>query len=148
MLLIGAAFSFLIATAFGADAPAAGAQVAGSTAEWLSGIVVWAAAKYPWAVTVLLAIAGLRIVCKPAFSIWHAIVARTPSPKDDEFLAKVEASTALKWFLWVLDYVASIKIVPVTPVQQKIVAVEAKVQSIAERVTSMASPGSAGQPNV
>lgn len=146
MLFVGAALSFLIATAFGADAPASAnaADAIGGTAEWLSGVVLWAAAKYPFVVTALLVVAGLRIVFKPLFSIWHAIVARTPSPKDDEFLAKVESSKALKWFLWVLDYVASIKVVPVTPVQQRIVAVEAKVQSFADRVSSMSSKASPG----
>lgn len=92
-----------------ADAPAlpSPASVTQSGADSFVGNLV---AKFPWTATVLLVIGALRALCKPLFTFLHEVVKVTPSTKDDELLAKVEASQVLKWIVWALDYVASVKL--------------------------------------
>jgi hypothetical protein len=99
LLLIGAAV-------FGAEIPPAPPEIPVDAS-----FVIELAVKHPWIVTVLVAIASLRLLFKPVFTIWHAIVARTASTEDDAFLERVENSEALKWLLWFVDLIASIKLV-------------------------------------
>lgn len=96
------ALALFTVTGFCADTAAPVAE----SPQWLLDL----AAKHPWIVTVLLVVGTLRLAVKPAFSIWHTYVAATETTKDDEFLEKVETSKWLKWILYALDYVASVKI--------------------------------------
>lgn len=73
--------------------------------------IVDLASKYPIFLTVISVIGLLRLLVKPIFSIAHAVADWSDTPKDDEFLARVESSKILKGILFVLDYVASVKVV-------------------------------------
>jgi len=73
--------------------------------------------KIPLLYTLLAIIGALRVVNKPLFAFLHKLVEVTPTKRDDEVLEVVERSKAYRAFLWVLDFVASVK------VPQKIVAV-------------------------
>ena len=67
-------------------------------------------AKYPALGAALVVIGGLRIVFKPIMTAIHAIVDVTPGESDNLFLAKVEGSAIYKGFIWVVDFLASIKL--------------------------------------
>lgn len=67
--------------------------------------------QYPVFSSIALAMGILRIVLKPAFAILHSVVDATATSSDNDFLAKVEESTVLKGVFWVLDYLASAKII-------------------------------------
>jgi hypothetical protein len=73
-------------------------------------LILFYVQKYPLLVSILAFLMGLRLVMKPLFTAIHAYVDNSESKKDDELLAKVEASKYYKSFLWVLDYLFSIKI--------------------------------------
>lgn len=131
-LAVGVAFSqeaAQVAAATPILVPTVGADL-----SWLSPLVTSAAAKYPVIVTILLAVAALRVVFKPFFSIWHFIAAHTQTASDDAFLQKVENSRTLRWTLWALDFVASIKLAAVTPTQKKILEVQNTVADYASRL--------------
>lgn len=66
--------------------------------------------QYTWVATVVMVIGVLRVMNKPLFSLLHAIVPLTPSPKDDELLDTVEKSTVMKWITYALDWFGSIKL--------------------------------------
>jgi hypothetical protein len=66
--------------------------------------------KHPILVSILLVMGTLRAVLKPLMALAHAYAASTKSAKDDELVAKVEASKPYKLLSFVLDYVASIKL--------------------------------------
>ncbi len=72
----------------------------------LAGLV----AKYTWMVVVVLIIGIFRMVFKPLMAVIKAVVAATPSTKDDEVVAKVESSSVYKGLCWVVDYLLSIKL--------------------------------------
>lgn len=67
-------------------------------------------AQYPVVSSILVVVGALRLVFKPVMTAIQAIVAVTPSKKDDEVLAKAEASSIYKAIVWVIDYLASIKL--------------------------------------
>lgn len=73
-------------------------------------LILALATKYPVLVTVLTVIGTLRLVMKPLFSFLHEYVLITETKKDDELLAKVEGSKYFKWVMYVLDYLASVKV--------------------------------------
>lgn len=89
-------------------------------ADPITRFVVALAQDHAWTMTVLLLVGAARVLNKPFFSLLHAHVAKTPGKYDDELLAKVENSKALRVFLWLADLLASVKPLPVTPVQKKI----------------------------
>jgi len=66
--------------------------------------------KYPVLSSIFMVMGILRAVFKPIFSLARTVVAATPSVKDDAVLDRVEGSKAYKAVLYVLDYIASIKI--------------------------------------
>lgn len=74
--------------------------------------IVSFAQSHPWLLTVLAAIATLRLVFKPIVTALEAYVKGTPQVTDDEWFAKVEHSRAFKVFAWLLDYLGSIKVGP------------------------------------
>lgn len=67
-------------------------------------------AKYPLLASILLGMGVLRAAFKPAFSLARAIVEATPTQADNQLLDNVEKSQVVKSIAWVLDYVASIKV--------------------------------------
>lgn len=69
---------------------------------------------HPVFMTVLSVVGALRLLNKPLFSLLHAVVEVTPTKSDNELLAKVEASKAYKWFVYLLDWFASVKVPQVT----------------------------------
>lgn len=116
MVMVAVAVCGMIAQA--ADS-AGTAVVADPLATWdkiapasdaVSDAVSKVATKYPWVSTVLFVVGACRFLLKPTFTFLHSVVAVTPSTKDDEWLARVESSTALKWLSWGLDWLFSIKL--------------------------------------
>jgi len=67
--------------------------------------------KYPIITSILLFMGILRVVMKPLFAVLHAYVIATPSEEDNKLLGKVEDSVPLKGLFFVLDYLASIKLI-------------------------------------
>lgn len=63
-----------------------------------------------WLVGLLAIIGTLRLIVKPALALAYAIVQATPSKSDDEAVAKVEQSKVFKALLFVLDWLASVKL--------------------------------------
>lgn len=70
------------------------------------------AGEHGWVVQVLSIMGTLRLVVKPLMTIVQSVVAATPSTKDDETVAKVAASPYYTWFVYALDWFASIKVQP------------------------------------
>ena len=63
-------------------------------------------------VSILVTVGALRLTIKPLLSVLHSYTEKTPTKVDDEFLTKVENSKVLKIIFYLMDLVASIKIVP------------------------------------
>ena len=63
--------------------------------------------------SLLAAIGMFRVIFKPLCELIHAIVKVTPTDKDDKAVASIETNKIFLGFLWVLDYLTSIKIKPV-----------------------------------
>lgn len=91
---------------------AAALDTAGAVAQ---PFIVSFAQSHPWLLTVLAAIATMRLVFKPLMSAAHVFVKSTPSTSDDALLDKVEHSRAFKVAAWLLDYLGSIKVGPQKP---------------------------------
>lgn len=66
--------------------------------------------KYPMAAGVMSVLYIAGVCFKPAFTLLHTYVNATPSVKDNELLAKVEASKAYKAIAYVLDWAVRIKL--------------------------------------
>jgi hypothetical protein len=62
------------------------------------------------AVQIISIIGVLRLVMKPASEIVHTIVAATPTKADDEVLAKVESHPIYLKFLFLVDWLTSVKV--------------------------------------
>jgi hypothetical protein len=73
-------------------------------------------AKYPVLATLVAILGSMRVWAKPFFSAVHALVQLTPSKTDDGWWASAYDFFTLtptgKTLAWLLDYVASIKLVP------------------------------------
>lgn len=74
--------------------------------------IVTLAIKFPWVLTVLAVMGGLRFFFKPIVSAAEAYVKSTPSTNDDELYAKATHSLAFKIIAWALDFFASVKVGP------------------------------------
>ncbi len=83
-----------------------------SVPDFVTSLVTNFATSHPWLAAALVVIGGLRIVFKPLVTAYENWVKSTPDTADDERLAKIEASVPYKWFAWLLDYAASIKVGP------------------------------------
>lgn len=79
--------------------------------EWFTKFVVPLIFKHAWLATVVLVMGALRFVVKPVIAGLHWYAERTETPKDDEFIARIENSKVLKWLLFALDWIASVKVV-------------------------------------
>jgi len=61
------------------------------------------------AATVLMIVGILRLIVKPVITIVEVVVSATPSKSDDEAFAKIQQGPVMKWVLYALDWLASIK---------------------------------------
>jgi hypothetical protein len=68
--------------------------------------------KAPFLAQLLVYVGALRLIFKPLFSFLHSVVDATPTPKDNELLAKAEGSKLMSVISYALDYLASIKLPP------------------------------------
>lgn len=66
--------------------------------------------QHPLPMALLSVIGGLRLIMKPLFSLLQAITQATPSPRDNEMLAKVMDSKIYKGLAFVLDWFGSVKL--------------------------------------
>ena len=76
----------------------------------MEAILAWALAKYPVALSLLAIVGLIRMVVKPLMTFLGELVIIIPGKKDDELLNKLEHSKIFKGFLFVLDYLGSIKV--------------------------------------
>ena len=67
---------------------------------------------YPVFMIILLVVGALRAVMKPLFSLLHTFVDITPTSRDNDWLSAIEKSDILSIFVYALDWVASIKVIP------------------------------------
>lgn len=86
--------------------PAAPATLAQSLEGWIIGLAV----DHPWIVSVLVLVGTLRILIKPLMTFARLAVGQTASAKDDAILDAVERSWIYTAFLFLLDWLASIKL--------------------------------------
>jgi hypothetical protein len=66
--------------------------------------------QFPVVSTILAVIGGLRVIFKPIMTAIEAVVAATPSPKDNLVVEGIKANVLYKGFVWVLDFFASVKL--------------------------------------
>lgn len=67
------------------------------------------AVQYPWIATIFMVVGVIRLVVKPLMELAKGVVASTPSTADDAMVANVESSKIYKTFLFVIDWLFSIK---------------------------------------
>jgi predicted neutral ceramidase superfamily lipid hydrolase len=91
---------------------AAGNAIVSVASAAATPFIVSFAQEHPWLVTLLAAIATLRLVFKPIISVAEAYVRSTPSTADDAWLNRAQHSKAFKIAAWLLDYLGSIKVGP------------------------------------
>lgn len=66
--------------------------------------------KFPWLVTVLLVMGGLRMVFKPLMLAIEWYVKQTPGEADDVAIMKFQAGPIYKVLSIALDFLASVKL--------------------------------------
>ena len=110
ILFLWLAVSLFLALAWLAHAQSPDAAMPAAGPDFTNAVTSLAA-KAPWIFTALAAIGALRLLIKPFFAAAHFFAERTETPKDDELIAKIENSKALRTFCFVLDWIASVKIV-------------------------------------
>ncbi len=108
--------SLLAAVAHAQPAAAAPAFADADTSNFILHLFTSLAVKFPFVAT-LIALAGtMRLWAKPVFTAVHAIIDLTPTKLDDGYWAKAygwfTGTTSGRFTAWLLDYVASIKLVP------------------------------------
>ena len=113
-LLLFAFFPLLVVAAEAVAAPAT-PEVPNFVLVFLTNLI----ATHPKVATLVGILGTMRLWAKPAFTLIHSVVDTTPSTKDDAVLGKVTnffaANPVGKMLAYLLDYVTSIKIVPVQP---------------------------------
>lgn len=73
-------------------------------------LIVQVATKYPLVIAIFSAIGVLRAIMKPLFALFRSYVTATETKKDDAVLDTIEQSKFYKGFLFVLDWLTSIKL--------------------------------------
>lgn len=73
-------------------------------------IILNMASKYPFVLTALVIIGGLRVIFKPLMSYIESYVLSTESLEDDKFLKSLKENKFYQAFVFLLDYTASIKL--------------------------------------
>jgi hypothetical protein len=107
-----AATNAIVTPAPEAAQPVAPADAPAQINEGLTDKIIALAERYPVVASLLLLLGALRFVIKPVMTAIHFFVASTESKKDDEMLAKVEHSWLFTGFLFLVDWIASIKLKP------------------------------------
>lgn len=80
--------------------------------EYLQGLLASALANFPGIVEVLAIVGVLRVINKPLLALLHAYTGATSSTADDALLNNMEQSKIYTGFLFVLDWLGSIKVQP------------------------------------
>jgi hypothetical protein len=91
---------------FGADADTPLTPAVDPLAPLVQGL----AGKYGAVVQLCLVMGALRFAIKPLIAAAHYYAEQTETKLDDEFVRRIENSPALKTLLFLLDWVASIKL--------------------------------------
>lgn len=81
-----------------------------ATVKMILDFFITFAKDWPILASIIVIMGTLRMFLKPVFAFMKEIVALTKTTKDDEVVAKVEASAAYKWVMFLVDYLASIKL--------------------------------------
>lgn len=68
------------------------------------------AKDWPFLATLVVVMGTFRMFFKPLMTMLRAWAQVTKSPKDDELLDKVEASQIYKAIMFIIDYIASVKL--------------------------------------
>lgn len=68
------------------------------------------AQKYPFFASMIVIMGTFRMFFKPLVSMLRAWASATASPKDDALLDKVESSPIYKAIMFIVDYIASVKL--------------------------------------
>lgn len=79
-------------------------------AQSIEAFVIGLAIKHPWIASALLLLGTLRLIIKPLMSLIRLVTKSTSTPADDQFLDKVEASWLWTAFLFIVDWLTSIKL--------------------------------------
>lgn len=83
---------------------------------FLSGLAL----EYPIIFTIISIIGMVRLVVKPLMVILHSLAEATETTRDEEILRKLEENKVWKGFLFILDYVFSLKLKkPIILVEKK-----------------------------
>lgn len=118
VILVGAVF-VLGASAEpvpGVGAPIAPAVAAVAASDAMTPIINAVTGKFGWAVQALAVIGTLRVIFKPTVAWLHSIADATATDRDNQILAKIEASKIYTTLAFVLDWLASIKVGPSKPI--------------------------------
>jgi hypothetical protein len=75
-------------------------------------LILSLAQAHPSILAVITVIGALRIVNKPLFAFLHSVMQATGSQKGEALVTEVETSKIYSGFLFLLDYVASVKPAP------------------------------------
>ncbi len=78
--------------------------------QWLLNLLLPFVSANPYWSSFLLFVAGLRVIMKPLSSLLREFVKFTPGPADDIWLDKLEKSKGYAAFLYILDWLTSIKL--------------------------------------
>jgi len=78
--------------------------------EFLRPVLEAMAGKYGWLSAILMYIGIFRLILKPLMVFLQSVVVATPSPKDDELLGKLMANPLYSVVVFVVDWLASIKL--------------------------------------
>jgi hypothetical protein len=82
--------------------------------EGITGTIISLANQYPLIASLLIALGSLRLFIKPLMAGLRLWTSSTDTRRDDEILDKVERSWAYTGFLFLLDWLTSIKLTPKT----------------------------------
>jgi hypothetical protein len=74
------------------------------------------AAAHPWLLATLVWLGVAGRILQPLLDFLHQVVKETPTPKDDELLARIEASKVLKYTVKALAFLSGIN--PVHPAKR------------------------------
>ena len=78
--------------------------------EIIKNLIETYGAQYPAVVSIIAIVGTLRLFVKPVMAAIEQIVAATPTKEDDKFLKELKESEAYKWFVFLLDWLTSIKL--------------------------------------
>jgi hypothetical protein len=79
--------------------------------EFLAPLFEAYAGKFGWLVSAISIIGTLRLLVKPVIAVIEVVVKLTPSTKDDNLHNELLDNKIMKAVLFVLDWLASLKIV-------------------------------------